>query len=64
MWWENPKGHVINDSGRIHVEDMRLIFSEVQESDAGEYVCVAENVVGERRISFVLVVSGLCVDVV
>ncbi|GIY43566.1 inactive tyrosine-protein kinase 7 [Caerostris darwini] len=57
MWWENPKGHVINDSGRVHVEDMRLIFSEVEESDAGEYSCVAENIADKRKISFSLVVS-------
>lgn len=59
MWWENPKGHVINDSGRIHVEDMRLIFSEVQEADVGDYTCMAENSVGERQISFSLLISGL-----
>lgn len=58
MWWENPKGHVINDSGRIHVEDMRLIFSEVQESDTGEYTCLAENSVGAKQIIFNLIVSG------
>ncbi|PRD36426.1 UNVERIFIED_CONTAM: Ptk7 [Trichonephila clavipes] len=58
MWWENPKGHVINDSGRIHVEDMRLIFSEVEESDDGEYSCVAENIADKRNVSFSLVVSA------
>ncbi|GFY42956.1 inactive tyrosine-protein kinase 7 [Trichonephila inaurata madagascariensis] len=58
MWWENPKGHVINDSGRIHVEDMRLIFSEVEESDDGQYSCIAENIADKRNVSFSLVVSA------
>ncbi|XP_054708800.1 inactive tyrosine-protein kinase 7-like [Uloborus diversus] len=58
MWWEDPKGHVINDSGQIYVQDMRLIFSEVQETDAGEYTCVAENIAGEHRKSFNLFVSA------
>lgn len=58
MWWEDPKGHVINDSGRIHVEDMRLTFLELQEADAGKYTCMAENLANKRSISFSLVVSG------
>ncbi|GFS45045.1 inactive tyrosine-protein kinase 7 [Nephila pilipes] len=58
MWWENPKGHVINDSGRIHVEDMRLIFSEVEESDSGQYSCIAENIADKRNVSFCLEISA------
>ncbi|XP_035227306.1 tyrosine-protein kinase-like otk [Stegodyphus dumicola] len=58
MWWENPKGHVINDSGHIYVEDMRLIFTEVQEADGGEYKCNAENIAASTKVSFSLTVSA------
>ncbi|GFQ86714.1 hypothetical protein TNCT_265091 [Trichonephila clavata] len=48
------KGHVINDIGRMHVEDMRLIFLEVEESDDGQYSSIADK----RNFSFSLVVSA------
>ncbi|XP_067142021.1 inactive tyrosine-protein kinase 7-like isoform X1 [Centruroides vittatus] len=49
MWWENPSGHVISDSGRIRVDDTRLIISSAKRNDSGNYTCVAENIAGRIK---------------
>ncbi|KFM59568.1 hypothetical protein X975_12153, partial [Stegodyphus mimosarum] len=42
IWWEDPSGRVISDTGRIRVDDSQLIVDGAKKSDTGNYTCVAE----------------------
>ncbi|XP_013793895.2 inactive tyrosine-protein kinase 7-like [Limulus polyphemus] len=57
IWWEDPKGHILSDSGRIRVEDGRLIINDVKQIDSGSFTCVAENLAGEKRKKIELFVT-------
>lgn len=49
----------ISDKGPIHVDDDgRLIITEVMETYAGKYTCVAENLAGKTEKSIELVVTS------
>ena len=56
--WEDPAGAEIPNDGRIKAVDHRLIVSNAQESDSGNYSCVAENMAGRQVGKVWLVVSG------
>ncbi|GAB6021777.1 hypothetical protein CHUAL_004354 [Chamberlinius hualienensis] len=49
VWWEYGRGSVISDTGRIHVDDTRLVIDRVKLADAGNYTCIAENMAGTRK---------------
>ncbi|XP_076365318.1 inactive tyrosine-protein kinase 7-like isoform X1 [Tachypleus tridentatus] len=49
VWWEDHKGYVISDTGRIRVDDGCLIINNVKQADSGSFTCVAANLIGEKR---------------
>ncbi|XP_021932261.1 inactive tyrosine-protein kinase 7-like isoform X2 [Zootermopsis nevadensis] len=58
VWWLDPRGHTVTDSGPVRVDESRLIIEAARAvDDSGNYTCVAENMAGTRMASFKLVVS-------
>lgn len=58
VWWEDSKGKVVSDSGRIHVDDTRLVIESARLEDAGNYSCLAENLAGTKKAVIQLYVSS------
>lgn len=59
VWWLDPRGHTVSDSGPVRVDETRLIIEAARAvDDSGNYTCVAENMAGTRMASFKLVVSS------
>lgn len=58
IWWEDPSGRVISDTGRIRVDDTQLIVDGAKKVDTGNYTCVAENIAGQERTSLYFYVAG------
>uniref|UniRef100_T1JEN9 Receptor protein-tyrosine kinase n=1 Tax=Strigamia maritima TaxID=126957 RepID=T1JEN9_STRMM len=59
MWWEDAHGKVISDTGRIRVEETRLLITMAKHEDAGNYTCVAENLANKRQYHFQLYISTM-----
>lgn len=58
VYWRDPKGHIISDSGPVRVQDNTLIVAKARMGeDDGNYTCVAENMAGETDISVQVVIS-------
>ncbi|CAL7946572.1 unnamed protein product [Xylocopa violacea] len=58
VYWRDPKGHIISDSGPVRVQDNTLIIAKARMGeDDGNYTCVAENMAGETDISAQVVIS-------
>ncbi|XP_069698468.1 inactive tyrosine-protein kinase 7 isoform X2 [Periplaneta americana] len=58
VWWLDPRGHTISDTGVVRVDETRLIIEAARAvDDTGNYTCVAENMAGTKMASFNLVVS-------
>lgn len=65
VYWRDPKGHIISDSGPVRVQDNTLIVAKARiGEDDGNYTCVAENMAGETDISAQVVISSKRYDVV
>ncbi|PSN56695.1 Hemicentin-1 [Blattella germanica] len=59
VWWLDPRGHVVSDSGPVRVDETRLIIEAARAADdTGNYTCVAENMAGTKMASFNLIVSS------
>lgn len=59
VYWRDPKGHIISDSGPVRVQDNTLIVAKARiGEDDGNYTCVAENMAGETDISAQVVISS------
>lgn len=59
VYWKDPKGHIISDSGPVRVQDNTLIVAKARiGEDDGNYTCVAENMAGETDISAQVVISS------
>jgi hypothetical protein len=59
VWWLDPRGHTVSDSGPVRVDETRLIIEAARAvDDSGNYTCVAENMAGTKMASFKLVVSS------
>ncbi|XP_012164593.2 inactive tyrosine-protein kinase 7 isoform X1 [Bombus terrestris] len=58
VYWKDPKGHIISDSGPVRVQDNTLIVAKARiGEDDGNYSCVAENMAGETDIFAQVVIS-------
>ncbi|XP_017889172.1 tyrosine-protein kinase-like otk [Ceratina calcarata] len=58
VYWRDPKGHIISDSGPVRVQDNTLIVAKARMGeDDGNYTCVAENMAGETDITAQVVIS-------
>ncbi|XP_067131155.1 inactive tyrosine-protein kinase 7-like [Centruroides vittatus] len=57
VWWKDPSGRVVSDSGKVRVDDLRLIIDAVNENDAGNYTCIAENAAGMTENSIQLFIT-------
>lgn len=59
VYWEDPRGHIISDSGPVRVQDNTLIVAKARKGeDDGNYTCIAENMAGETDISARVVISS------
>ncbi|XP_046484566.1 inactive tyrosine-protein kinase 7 [Neodiprion pinetum] len=58
VYWKNPDGHIISDSGVVRVQDNTLIISKARlDEDDGNYTCIAENLAGETAMSVQVAIS-------
>ena len=59
VYWKDPTGHIISDTGPVRVQDNTLIIAKARMGeDDGNYTCVAENMAGETDISVQIVISS------
>lgn len=59
VYWRDPTGHIISDTGPVRVQDNTLIIARARMSeDDGNYTCMAENLAGETDISVQIVISS------
>lgn len=59
VYWRDPTGHIISDTGSVRVQDNTLIIAKAEMGkDDGNYTCVAENLAGETDISVQIVISS------
>jgi len=59
VYWRDPTGHIISDTGPVRVQDNTLIIARARMGeDDGNYTCVAENIAGETDISVQIVISS------
>lgn len=59
VYWRDPTGHIISDTGPVRVQDNTLIIARARiGEDDGNYTCVAENLAGETDISVQVIVSS------
>ncbi|KAF5296174.1 hypothetical protein FQA39_LY12628 [Lamprigera yunnana] len=57
-YWLNPSGHTVSDNGSVRVDDDgRLIISNLQQEQRGEYKCVAENIAGRTEEAVTVIVT-------
>lgn len=57
VWWEKD-GARVPTKGRVHQQDMDLIFNPAVVGDSGTYVCMAQNKAGQRRQEVTVTVAG------
>ncbi|XP_012151673.1 tyrosine-protein kinase-like otk isoform X1 [Megachile rotundata] len=58
VYWRDPKGHIISDSGPVRVQDNTLIIAKARiGEDDGNYTCVAENMAGETEMVAQVLIS-------
>ncbi|XP_029033905.2 inactive tyrosine-protein kinase 7-like [Osmia bicornis bicornis] len=58
VYWRDPKGHIISDSGPVRVQDNTLIIAKARiGEDDGNYTCVAENMAGETDMVAQVLIS-------
>ncbi|UYV74878.1 PTK7 [Cordylochernes scorpioides] len=48
VWWTDPGGRIVGDTGPLRVDGERLILEAARRNDSGPYTCVAENMAGRR----------------
>jgi PTK7 protein tyrosine kinase 7 len=61
LYWRDPQGRIVSDSGPVRVQDDTLIVAKARrEADPGNYTCVAENMVGSTEMSLQIIVSCEC----
>ena len=59
VYWKDPRGHIISDSGPVRVQDNTLIIGKARlAEDGGNYTCVAENLAGVTEMTVQVVVSS------
>jgi len=59
VYWRDPTGHIISDTGPVRVQDNTLIIARARMGeDDGNYTCVAENLAGETDIPIQIVISS------
>lgn len=59
VYWRDPRGYIISDTGPVRVQDNTLIIASARmNEDDGNYTCVAENLAGETDISVQIVISS------
>ena len=56
--WEDPFGQPLPEEGRVKVTTETLSILNAQETDSGNYTCLAENIAGVKRASVSVIVSG------
>ncbi|XP_012217658.1 tyrosine-protein kinase-like otk [Linepithema humile] len=58
VYWRDPMGHIISDTGPIRVQDETLIIAKARMGeDEGNYTCTAENLAGETDTSVQIIIS-------
>ncbi|XP_011311017.1 inactive tyrosine-protein kinase 7 [Fopius arisanus] len=58
IFWRDPRGHIISDSGPVRTQDNTLIIAKARTpEDIGNYTCVAENLAGTTEIIVQVIVS-------
>lgn len=58
LFWKDPQGRIISDSGQVRVQDDTLIIAKARpDSHQGNYTCYAENMAGTTHMSVRVVVS-------
>ncbi|KAJ8308703.1 hypothetical protein KUTeg_013577 [Tegillarca granosa] len=55
--WLDKNDLEVGKTGRIHIEGNNLVFSNPQQMDSGNYTCIIENSVGEKRQNVWIIVS-------
>ncbi|XP_015603298.1 inactive tyrosine-protein kinase 7 [Cephus cinctus] len=58
VYWRDPAGHIISDSGPVRVQDNTLIIANARiGEDDGNYTCIAENLAGETEMGVQVIIS-------
>ncbi|CAG0908032.1 unnamed protein product, partial [Darwinula stevensoni] len=59
VWWEDPQGRVVPTGvvGGVRVQGTQLVVEQARKEMAGNYTCVAENLVGSSRFAVRLYVE-------
>lgn len=59
IYWKDPRGHIISDSGPVRVQDNTLILGKARlDEDGGNYTCVAENLAAVTEMTVQVIVSS------
>ncbi|KFV67940.1 Inactive tyrosine-protein kinase 7, partial [Dryobates pubescens] len=58
VWWERNQERVPT-AGRVHQEAEQLVFTSINETDAGTYTCHAANKAGEKKQELNIIVATM-----